>query len=566
MAQQIPKDFIQHLLDDLDIVSIVAERIHLKKQGSGYTACCPFHEEKTPSFHVNPQKQFYYCFGCGAGGDVISFIKEYDHLSFIESVEKLAQRCGKTVPSESNTDLTKPVHYAVLQMAAKLFSAHLKKEVKAIDYLKSRGINGHMAKLFALGYIGNDANQLLKPCLAQYGIRDHKVVGLLTEKGRPYFYGERLMFPIRDSRGRVVGFGARSLGAAKPKYINSPATIIFNKKNTLYGLYEVLQKNRKIERLIVVEGYMDVIALMQHGVAGAVAPLGTACTTQHIQLLLRYSKQIVFAFDGDQAGQKAAWRALENALPLVGAGIKFQFLLMQEGHDPDSYLQLYGGSAFIEALEHAQDFASYFFSYLKTQYWSNDLSDQATFMKHAQHYINQIAPGIFKQMMVAEFKRISDIDYSDHSPKIKLKRPKFNANLKQALLHPAYQAIVLLLAEPGLLQDRFYCSRLLEGADLLNKIINLISVKKGLTCAKIIDFFEGDERSKLIKLASWDPPVSQDQVREDQWRAVLKRIKLESITVSINCLIEKSRVCELSEEERNNLNTLIKNKSLLDYH
>lgn len=565
MAQQIPKDFIQHLLDDVDIVALVAERIHLKKQGSGYSACCPFHDEKTPSFHVNPQKQFYYCFGCGVGGDAISFVKEYDHLSFVEAVEKLAQRCGKEVPVKTSSDPRRPVHYTIMQMAASSFSAQLRQADIAISYLKRRGVSGHMAKLFSLGYVGSDAERLLQPCLDQYGLVDNKAVGLLSAKGRPYFFGDRLMFPIRDTRGRIVGFGARSLGDSKPKYINSPETIIFNKGKTLYGLYEVLQQNRHIDRLIVVEGYMDVIALTQHGISGAVAALGTACTTQHIQVLLRYSKQIVFAFDGDVAGRKAAWRALQNALPLVGAGIKFQFLLIQDGHDPDSYLQQYGASAFIAMLDSTQDFADYFFSYLKQKYWSDDLSDQATFIKQAQQYIDQITPGIFREMMVAEFKRYSAIEVLDNVPSIKVRRPrKSTSTLKQALSQPAYQAIVLLLADPNLLRDKFYCSPFLQGADLLNKIIDLIVENKSLNCAKIIDFFEGYDRLRLIKLASWDPPVCNDDIRQSQWEAVLRRIKSESITIAINRLIEKARIGQLSDEERKNLNILLKNKALID--
>lgn len=359
----IPQDFVDQLLSRVDIIDVVGRYVPLKKGGQNYFACCPFHKEKSPSFTVSPIKQFYHCFGCGAHGSVLGFIMEYQGLSFVDAVRVLAEETGSEMPRAVSTELTTVSRVAheqrqsleqVVALAAKYYKQQLKFAPDAIHYLKERGVTGNSAAHFDLGYAPNGW-QALATVFPDYNKNEHLVEGGLTivhQDGRRYdrFRG-RVMFPIRNQRGAIIGFGARALGEEEPKYLNSPETPLFEKSKELYGLYEARQAIREHNCVVVVEGYMDVVSLAQSGIDYAVATLGTATTAEHIRKLMRQVDTIYFCFDGDAAGQKAAWRALENSLTQLVDGKSLYFLFLPHEHDPDSFVRSHGGEAFQQMLE-----------------------------------------------------------------------------------------------------------------------------------------------------------------------------------------------------------------------
>jgi DNA primase len=362
----IPQSFIQELLNRLDIVEVVERYVPLKKAGANYQACCPFHTEKTPSFSVSPTKQFYHCFGCGAHGSAIGFVMEHQGLSYVEAIKELAQSVGMTVPEqpgprrnqgdEEDGDLTD-----WLAQAARYYKEQLKGSAKAIAYLKGRGVTGETARRFGIGY-APDGWQNLQAVFPDYQHRALVKSGLLiaSDEGRRYDrFRDRVMFPILNARGSVIGFGGRVLGAGEPKYLNSPETPVFEKGRELYGLFQARNAIRAGNRVMVVEGYMDVVMLHQHGVEYAVATLGTATTPFHVQKLLRQADEVVFCFDGDAAGRKAAWRALENSLEAVSDGKRLSFLFLPEGEDPDTYVQKIGQEAFEAAVKGARPLSEF---------------------------------------------------------------------------------------------------------------------------------------------------------------------------------------------------------------
>ncbi|MEW6445257.1 MAG: DNA primase [Pseudomonadota bacterium] len=350
---RIPQSFIDDLVARADIVEVIGARVPLKKKGREYAACCPFHHEKSPSFFVSPDKQFYHCFGCGAHGTVLGFLMAHERLDFIEAVETLAAQMGLEVPREGGDTPTESPHaplLAILDECARFYQAELKRAPRAIDYLKRRGVNGETALAFGLGYAPSGYDTLEKALLTDARTIDQlKQAGMLSENERGSLYDrfrERIMFPIRDRRGRIIAFGGRVLNDDKPKYLNSPETPLFHKGRELYGLYEARRALGRPDRLIVVEGYMDVVMLAQHGLREAVATLGTAVTREQVDLIFRHTPQVVFCFDGDEAGRRAAWRALESTLPQLRDGLDARFMFLPEGEDPDSLVRAEGPEAF----------------------------------------------------------------------------------------------------------------------------------------------------------------------------------------------------------------------------
>ena len=371
----IPKSFIQDLLNRLDIVDVVERYVPLKKAGANYVACCPFHNEKSPSFTVSQSKQFYHCFGCGAHGTSIGFVMEHGGLSFVDAVEELANSIGVTVPREAPTPgqvqhKVAPDLYEVMQSATRYYREQLKQSPRAIEYLKQRGLSGEIAARFGIGY-APEGWQNLEAAFPNYQDASLLETGLVivNDEGKRYDrFRDRIMFPIINVRGQVIGFGGRVLDKGEPKYLNSPETPLFEKGRELYGLYQAQKAIRAEKMVLVVEGYMDVVALAQLGVDYAVATLGTATTPFHIQKLLRLTEQVVFCFDGDNAGRRAAWRALENALPYLQDGKQLRFLFLPPEHDPDSYIREHGKEAFERLLgEGALPLSSYFLRELSAQ-------------------------------------------------------------------------------------------------------------------------------------------------------------------------------------------------------
>jgi DNA primase len=362
----IPKNFIQDLLNRLDIVDVVERYVPLKKAGANFVACCPFHNEKSPSFTVSQTKQFYHCFGCGAHGTAIGFVMEHAGLGYVDAIEELARSVGLEVPNERPAageayQKVAPDLYEVMQTATRYYREQLKLDQRAIDYLKQRGLSGEIAAKFGIGY-APDGWQNLSAAFPDYQDATLNETGLVitSDEGKRYDrFRDRIMFPIINVRGQVIGFGGRVLDKGEPKYLNSPETPLFEKGRELYGLFQAQKAIRAGQQVLVVEGYMDVVALAQHGVEYAVATLGTATTPNHIQKLLRLTEHIVFCFDGDKAGQRAAWRALENALPYLQDGKRISFLFLPVEHDPDSFVREFGKAAFEQRIQEAMPLSAY---------------------------------------------------------------------------------------------------------------------------------------------------------------------------------------------------------------
>lgn len=413
MAGRIPQPFIDDLLDRLDIVDVIDRRVKLKKTGKNYSARCPFHDEKTPSFSVNPEKQFYYCFGCGAGGNALGFIMDYENIDFPQAVDNLAASVGLEVPREQGRSGEGPAQeppnkplYDFMEQCAEFFRDALRAHPqagRAVDYLKGRGLSGIIARDFGLGYAPPGWDNIMQ-ALAATPEREALalIAGMLVKNdaGRVYDrFRDRVLFPIRDRRGRVIAFGGRVLGDDKPKYLNSPETPIFHKGRELYGLYEARRANRTLERIIVVEGYMDVIALAQNDIRNAVATLGTATSTEHLERIFRVTTEVVFCFDGDNAGRQAASRALESALPVMTDGRQARFLFLAEGDDPDSMVRRQGAHAFHDLVHTAQPLEEFLFE-LKAEGLNVDtMEGRASLSKRALPLIRQLPDGVFRELM-----------------------------------------------------------------------------------------------------------------------------------------------------------------------
>lgn len=428
MAGLIPQSFIDELLNRVDIVEVIDRRVTLKKAGKNYQACCPFHQEKTPSFSVQPERQFFYCFGCGAGGNAVGFVMKFHNLGFPEAVEALARDVGMEVPrQETPADARRGVEqralFECLEQASKYYQGQLRRHPqrgRAVDWCKSRGISGVTAREFQLGYAPPGWENLLNELGA-----DEKAQGKLlkagliiardaekkADSGRSPFYDrfrDRVLFPIRDSRGRTVGFGGRVLDDGMPKYLNSPETPVFQKGRELYGLYEA--RKSKAGKLMLVEGYMDVIALAQAGIRNAVATLGTSTSAWQIQRMFRHAPEIVFCFDGDEAGRRAAWRALETCLPEMADGKSARFLFLPEGEDPDSMVRKEGTEKFLERVENARPLETFFFENLSEDLKTDSIEGRAALSSRAMPLIRKLKEGVYRQLMIERLAETTGVD------------------------------------------------------------------------------------------------------------------------------------------------------------
>ena len=414
MAGLIPQSFINDLIDRVDIVDVIDGRVALKKTGKNYSGLCPFHDEKSPSFSVSPDKQFFHCFGCQESGTALTFLMKYERMEFVEAVEALAKDLGLTVPREKSSRNYVEVDqgiYQALEGAEGIYRQALRGADLAVAYLKSRGLTGITARDFGIGYAPEGWHNVSEALMAKGATSDALLKAGLTIKndnGRVYDrFRHRIMFPIRDLRGRVIGFGGRKLGDEEgPKYLNSPETPVFSKSQELYGLYEARKALRNIDRLLVVEGYMDVVALAQNGFRNAVATLGTATGEAHYQKLYRYTDEVVCCFDGDKAGRAAAWRALESALPVLNEHRQLKFVFLPDGEDPDSLVRDNGAEAFIEFLGNATPGIEYLFSKLSEGLDLQTLDGRARFMGLANPYVDKIPEGILKDLVKARVREI----------------------------------------------------------------------------------------------------------------------------------------------------------------
>ena len=408
----IPRDFIDTLLARIDIIDVIDRRVPLKKAGQNYQACCPFHTEKTPSFTVSQTKQFYHCFGCGAHGTALGFLIEYEHMSFRDAVAALAQDAGLPVPdsaSEPDRPKAPPALWEALEQAATFYKQQLKHSSRAIDYLKQRGLTGQIAARYGIGYAPADNG--LKQVFPDYQVDTLAASGMVIDgdRGRYDRFRDRIMFPIKNGKGQTIGFGGRILDQGEPKYLNSPETPLFHKGSEIYGLFEAREAIREAGRVVVVEGYMDVVALAQHGVGFAVATLGTATSATHVRTLLRHTDRLIYSFDGDNAGRKAAWRALENSLESLQDGKEVSFLFLPDGEDPDSYIRTQGSAAFIHLLDTQTMPLSAFLLRELTRDPVDSAESRARLLKSAKPLLDKIKAPLLAGLLRQKIAELADL-------------------------------------------------------------------------------------------------------------------------------------------------------------
>ena len=569
----IPESFIQELLSRIDVVDVIDKRIPLKKAGANFVACCPFHQEKTPSFTVSPSKQFYHCFGCGEHGSAISFLIEYEGLSFVEAVNELANSIGLKVPNDAPPKLEKNSEYVNLEDAIKTASVFYQKQLRespeAISYLKARGLTGQIAKEFSIGY-APEGWQNLKNVFKDYENDILIKAGLIVKNDKGKFYDRfrhRIIFPIYSDKGSVIGFGGRIINPEDtPKYYNSPETPLFQKSYELYGLLLARKSIREKGYVLVVEGYMDVVGLAQKEIKNAVATLGTATTAFHIKKLIRYTQEIIFCFDGDAAGRSAAWRAMNNSIESVTDNMQLKFLFLPDGHDPDSFIKDYSVNEFEMLAKEAIPLTEYIIKYLTI---NNDLATQEKKVK----FLNEIEP-IFKQLNASKLsllfkKRISELinlnlEEIDQVLKVKNIYPKKNSSkLPDRLpISRVRKFCLLLILRPDLIKQEDSELFISEDVDdkLALSIIEMTKKNGDYNSAMILHFLETRFDKELIKQIHMQLSTFDDEMEmDDEINALRASIKKRYFS-----LINKQRLSEatkkgldsLSEEEKDFLKNI----------
>jgi len=568
MAGRIPRVFINDLLARTDIVDLIDARVKLKKQGKNFHACCPFHNEKTPSFTVNGEKQFYHCFGCGAHGNAIDFLMNYDRLEFVESIEELATSHGLEVPYEAGsgpTPMERHQRQSLYQLMDNLNgfyqqSLQQSNAQPARDYLDRRGLSADIINHFAIGYAPAGWDNVLKRFGKQSDDRESLMeAGMLVtnDKGRTYDrFRERVMFPIRDKRGRVIGFGGRVLGNDTPKYLNSPETPIFHKGRQLYGLYEALKNHPEPKRLLVVEGYMDVVALAQFGVDYAVASLGTSTTAEHIQLLFRSTDNVICCYDGDRAGREAAWRALETALPYMNDGRQLRFMFLPDGEDPDTLIRKEGKEAFEARMEQAMPLSSFLFDSLLPQVDLSSRDGKTRLSTLALPLISQI-PGetlriYMRQELGNKLGILDDNQLEKLMPKLAtsgaapiappLKRTTMRVLVALLIQNPQLATMVPSL--DGLAESK------MAGLSLFVDLINRCNENPGLTTGQLLELYRGTNFSQTLEtLAIWNHMIV-DEEAEEVFQDSLASVYDSALEQRLEALIARDRTQGLSAEER----------------
>lgn len=573
MAGRIPQSFIDDLIARADIVEIMSARMALKKAGREYKGLCPFHGEKTPSFTVSPDKGFYHCFGCGAHGTAIGFLMEHDHLNFVEAVETLAGLMGLEVPEESGgSDQHKGTDKVVdlLRRAAIAFQEQLKTHQPAIDYLKNRGIDGNTAKRFGIGYAPDSWDFMVKtlgddPETAML----LQAAGLVIPRDNGGHYDrfrDRLMFPILDSRGRVVAFGGRVLGDGEPKYLNSPETVVFSKRRELYGLYEARRKLRDIPRLVVVEGYMDVVALARHGIEYAVATLGTATTPEHLGRLFRVCDEVLFCFDGDRAGRKAAWRALETALPEIRDGRQFKFIFLPDGEDPDSLVTQHGSRAFEEAAQAATNLSEFMVAELRSQIDTESVDGRARLAEQARPLLQKVPAGVYRELLLERLgevvglngKKLSELMGAPPKPKAQAETRRPRRETGSGNLSVVARTIRAVLNEPALAEhaDIEHLAGLTSaGSDLLLEILEIAQAEPDISPAVLLERLRHHRHIRHLERLLGDEEVRHaEHSLVEEFAGCMAQLRRAALQNQIALLTE--RAASLSSEEKRELVSL----------
>jgi DNA primase len=569
MAGRIPKTFIDDLLTRTDIVEVIGARVPLRKAGKDYKACCPFHDEKTPSFTVSADKQFYHCFGCGKHGSAIGFLMDYDHMSFVEAVEELAARAGLAVPREAGAvasvsrDKDEDL-LGLMREAARFYRSQLREHPqagRAVEYLKRRGITGEVAQEFGLGFAPEGWDNLLRALGKDDAGREALVrAGLAVKKvGGGYYdrFRDRVMFPIEDHRGRIVGFGGRVIDQGEPKYLNSPETPLFHKGRELYGLYRAREAIKRENRVLVVEGYLDVVALAQFGIGFAVATLGTATTRDHLERLFRHAPEVIFCFDGDRAGREAAWRALDNALAVLREGRQASFLFLPQGEDPDTLVRKEGREAFLARVKTALPLPDYLFSTLAQQVDLGRLDGRARLVELARPLLSKMPAGVLRQMMLDRLAELSHLDPGKLAASLgnpAAARPsKFTGRIVRTKARRAPPSVVrlaiaMLLQHPSLAEqvpeDPGWVSLDLPGMNIFLAVLRMAKSAPRLNTASIVESFRDSEHQHIIaKLAVWQHPALEQNVA----------LEFNGLMQRLQELAVKQRIDELLQRQRNGL-------------
>jgi DNA primase len=606
MAGRIPQTFIDDLLDRLDIVEVIDRRVSLKKSGRNFTACCPFHEEKTPSFSVNQEKQFYYCFGCGAGGNALGFIMDYERMDFPRAVEVLADAAGLEVPREAAVFQEEPQKktniYTILEKAADYFRQQLKEhpqKLTAVDYLKKRGLSGEIARDFDIGYAPPGWDNLLK-ALGQTDENRQLLIdgGMLIEKeeeNKLYDrFRDRIIFPIRDNRGRIIAFGGRVLGDDKPKYLNSPETPVFHKSKELYGLYQSRKANRQLHRLLIVEGYMDVVALAQHGINWAAATLGTATSTEHLKRVFRQCPEVIFCFDGDEAGRKAAVRALESALPAMEDGRQARFLFLPQGEDPDTMVRSIGATEFIRLIEKAEPLEDYLFNSQAKGLELGSLDGRARLSTLAAPLIDKLPEGVFKALMMTSLAERTGLSqdklteilqrnqqskqpapstehtspiHTGNEQKVAPKQRSTRPSQQETTRDPILYAITLLLHEPKAASHVSTPAALSQNEDgnapLLIAMLDLLHKRPDSTSAMLIGHWYGEAwgeiLQQLLQLEQFIPPTDIELELTETLQHLSRKYQQENLSQQVDHILSKG-YAQLSDSEKQELKDLLAQK------
>ncbi len=553
MAGRIPQNFIDDLIARTDIVDIIDSRVKLKKKGKDYRARCPFHNgNNDSSFSVSSDKQFYHCFNCGASGNVLTFLMEYDGIEFVDAIETLAEQQAIEVPREAtgtatsahSTYVDRKDLYQLMADITVFYQQQLRQHTNSqqvINYLKGRGLSGETVKHFKIGYAPDGWDEVRKrfalSCELEKQLIDAGMLIAKDTKGSYDRFRNRLMFPIHDRRGRVIGFGGRVLANEEPKYLNSPETPIFHKGKELYGLYQVKQAYKEIKRILVVEGYMDVVALAQFGIDYAVASLGTSTTAEHIHILFRQSSEVICCFDGDKAGRDAAWRALENALPYIQDGRTLRFMFVPDGEDPDSLIQTQGKQAFESLIEQALPLSDFLFQHLLAQVDMGSRDSKAKLAQLAIPLISKMPESVFRQMMKERLVVLLGVD-EDGLQKLLPDTQKTESNAKKQKVTPMRLAISLLLQHPnvayGLPEFPEFKEMNLPGLTLLNSLLEICRISPNISTGQLLEHWrEKPEYKQLNKLAVW-----QNDVKEENYEAVFLDILENFLNLHLSSKIE----------------------------
>jgi len=579
MSERIPQDFIDDLIERADVSEVIGKRVEIKKAGKEYKACCPFHNEKTPSFTVSPEKGFYHCFGCGAHGTALGFLMDYERLTFVEAIEELAKMVGVPVPktkedrvvNKENNDLK-----SLLSRVSKHYEKNLKESTIAIEYFKSRGIDGKTARHYALGFAKKSYDDILK----NFGKTDKDrkqllACGLLTEKDDGGYFDKfrnRVMFPIRNNRGEVVGFGGRVIADEEPKYLNSPGTVLFKKGELLYGLFESKKSIAERNSAIIVEGYTDVIGLYQFGVGNSLATLGTATTDNHINKIFRISDQIIFCFDGDDAGRKAAEKAMKLCLPLVRKNKEAYFLILED-EDPDEFIRKHGHKQFEARLATAQSTDEFLINICNKTSDITSVKGKANAIENAMALVNTIQDGIYKDLMVEKIASEYNLTLEKlvnyvPSKKITKKASRTDAQRNK----PAYlknrpslinQAIRILLHKPELgkiidLNNQFkHLDQ--KGVNVLREIIQLIHAKDSIKLATIIEHFQDQKLQRYLSQLAMDEGLINKSEMLSEFNDITQRLNIQDLRKELTILIERAKNKSLNDQDARRLKELSKN-------